>query len=80
MNKCFLIEKITTKINFKFILNNKKYYSIAIFKIKIEKEKIEIKAYNEKADYCLKNLKEKNKIILIGYLNKNNVVIEEIKK
>ena len=35
MNICFFIGKIISNINFKFIVNNKKYNSIVIFQIEL---------------------------------------------
>ena len=47
MNICFLKGKIISDIEFKFIINNKKYYSISIFKIKLDnKSIIAVKGYN----------------------------------
>ena len=52
MNLCFLIGKIISEINFKFVLNSKNI-SIAYFKIELNNKSIvEVKAYNELADYC----------------------------
>ena len=54
MNICFLIGKIVSEIDFKFIVNNKKYYSISILQIELNnKSIITVKGYNEIADFLL---------------------------
>ena len=82
MNICFLIGKIISNIDFKFILNSKKYYSISIFQIELNnKSIITVKGYNKIADICYSRLRENNIILIQGYLNsKVEVNIEEIKK
>lgn len=53
MNKCFFIGKIISNIDFKFIVNSKKYFSITTFKVKLENQSIiTVKGYNEIADFC----------------------------
>ncbi len=81
MNKCFIIGKIITEIEFKLALS-KKIYSASNFKVKTKKDNQEIiiEAYNKQADYCFKNLKCKNVIILEGYLKSNYVVAEKLQK
>lgn len=56
MNICFLKGKIISDIEFQFIINNKKYYSFSIFKIKLDNKSITVKGYNETADWCYRNL------------------------
>ena len=69
MNICFLIGKIISKIDFKFIINSKNI-SIAIFKIELEnKSQITVKAYNDLADYCYSKLKKGNMILIEGTLD-----------
>ena len=82
MNICFLIGKIISNIDFKFILNSKKYYSISIFQIELNnKSIITVKGYNKIADICYSRLRENNIILIQGYLDsKVEVKIEEIKK
>ena len=78
MNLCFLIGKIISEINFKFVLNSKNI-SIAYFKIELNNKSIvEVKAYNELADYCYSKFKKNNIIAIQGYLsNDTEIVIEE---
>ena len=82
MNICFLIGKIISDIEFKFIVDNKSYYAIAIFQIELNnKSIITVKGYNKIADICYSRLRENNIILIQGYLdNKVEVKIEEIKK
>ena len=78
MNLCFLIGKIISEINFKFVLNSKNI-SIVYFKIELNNKSIvEVKAYNELADYCYSKLKKNYIIAIQGYLsNDTEIVIEE---
>ena len=82
MNICSLIGKITSDIDFKFIVNNKKYYSIAIFQIELNnKSIITVKGYNDIADFCYRKLNKYNNILIKGNINnKFEVNIEEINK
>ena len=58
MNICFLMGKIISEIEFKFIIQGKKT-SIATFQIELEnKSRIKVKGYNEIADYCYQKLKK----------------------
>lgn len=69
MNECFLIGKIISNIEYKFIYKNSKANkntAIAYFDIELSNKSIvKVKAFNEIADYCYKNLENKNN-------NKNN--------
>ena len=70
MNICFLVGKIISDINYKFILNDKKNTAIAIFKLKVNENCIlTVKGYNNLADLCYRNLSINNYIILQGELN-----------
>ena len=40
MNICLIIGKIIRDIEFKFIINNKKYYSISILKVELDNKSI----------------------------------------
>ena len=64
MNIGFLIGKIISDIDFKFIVNSKKYYSISTFQIELNnKSVITVKGYNEIADFCYRRLLKN------GYIN-----------
>ena len=78
MNKVFLIGKIITEIEFKFIINSKNI-SIARFKIKtLNKQIIPIKAHNEIADYVYRRFNKNDWINIEGKLEKDSVVIANV--
>ena len=80
MNLCFIIGKIVSEIEFKFIVNNKKYMSIAYFDIKLKnKSIIKVKAYNELADYCYSKLQKYDICAIQGYINSEmKIEVEKI--
>ena len=82
MNTCFFIGRIISDIEFKFIVDNKSYYAIAIFQIKLNnKSVITVKGYNKIADLCYSKLHIKDIILLQGYLNsKFEINIDKIEK
>ena len=76
MNICIVYGKIVSKIEFEFIINVKKYYSIVIFQIELNNKSIvTVKGYNEIADYCYKNLSKGNYCVIQGKIN-----VKEINK
>ena len=80
MNECFILGKIISEIDFNFVINDKNI-AISQFKIKlINNSKVNIKAFNNLADYCYQKL-EKNKFVFIyGFLNSNlEIIAKEIK-
>ena len=81
MNICFVIGKIISEIEFKFIINSKNV-SISYFKIELfNKSIINIKAYNELADYCYSKLQKYDVCAIQGYINSEmEIEVEEIKK
>ena len=77
MNICFIIGKIVEDIKFDFMLN-RIHNSIVQFKIKDErKNNIKIVGYDKIADYCYKNLKKNDTVIIEGKIGnlKNSMVI-----
>lgn len=80
MNICFFIGKIINDIDFKFIVNNRKYNSIVIFQIELNnKSIITLKGYNKIADFCYRNLEKNNIIIAVTFLNsKLEGIVEKI--
>ena len=80
MNICFFMGKIVSDIEFKFIINNKKYNSISIFKLKIDENCIlTIKSYNEMADYCYKNLIKSDYIAIYGKIDsKMEIILQSV--
>ena len=76
MNKVFLIGKIITEIEFKFIINSKNIL-IASFKIEtLDKQIIQIKAYNEIADYVYSKINKNDIITIEGKLEIDGVIAE----
>lgn len=80
MNICFFIGKVISNIEYRFIVDNKKYYAIAIFQIELNNKSVmTVKGLNKIADYCYKNLRKKNTIIIEGSLNsKSEGIIEKL--
>ena len=76
MNEVFLIGKIISNIEFKFIINSKNK-AIACFEIKtVDKQIVRIQAYNQLADFVYSKLnKRKTKLTLI-YWDKSKVLFE----
>lgn len=73
MNEVFLIGKIISNIEFKFIINSKNK-AIACFEIKTaDKQIVRIQAYNQLADFAYSKLNTNDKVFINGYIE-NNVV------
>ena len=81
MNLVFILGKIISDIEFKFIINSKNK-SIAIFKIQLlNNSEITLKAYNEQADYCYSKLNKNDIVYIEGYLNyKMQIIVNDIEK
>ena len=79
MNLCILLGKIVSEIEFKFIINSKNK-SIAYFKIELlNKSIVQVKAYDDKADYVYRKLKKGQSIIVEGKIRGNgNIECEKI--
>ncbi len=82
MNEIYIIGTINGKIEFKFVVNNKRYFSKVKFKLKtLDKQILKIVCYNDVADLILKNIKERDKIIIRGRINsKSKIEIKEYNK
>lgn len=76
MNQVYLMGKIITDIEFKFIINSKNI-SVAMFKIKTIKDNqiINIKAYNDKADYFFSKCNKGDIVVIEGMLQDNTVIV-----
>ena len=73
MNEVFLIRKLISDIEFKFI-KKKKNKAIACFEIKTaDKQIVRIQAYNQLADFAYSKLNINDKVFINGYIE-NNVV------
>ena len=76
MNEVFLIRKLISDIEFKFIINSKNK-AIACFEIKTaDKQIVRIQAYNQLADFAYSKLNINDKVFINGYIE-NNVVKEK---
>ncbi|MGN1327497.1 MAG: hypothetical protein ACI4VQ_05445 [Clostridia bacterium] len=79
MNEVFLIGKIITEIEFKFIIYSK---NIAIAKFEIitlsDEQVIHIVAYNEMADFVYRRLNKNDIICINGHIVSNNIIIKKI--
>ena len=65
MNEVFLIGKIISDIEFKFIINSKNK-AIACFEIKTaDKQIVRIQAYNQLADFTYSKLNENDKVLVL---------------
>ena len=71
MNLCFFSGNIITNPIFKFIISKEKSFkqcnhiSICMFELKLANETIiKVKAYDELADFCYRNLRKGNFIVV----------------
>ncbi len=73
MNEVFLIGKIISNIEFKFIINSKNK-AIACFVIKTaDKQIVRVQAYNKLADFAYSKLNTNDKVFINGYIETNIV-------
>ena len=79
MNLCFVMGKIVSDIEFKFIINGKSI-SVVLFDIQLSNDSIiKIKGYNEIADWCYQKLVKGDIVAIQGYFNnKMEIIIENI--
>ena len=78
MNEVFLIGKIISNIEFKFIINSKNK-AIACFEIKtVDKQIVRIQAYNQLADFAYSKLNTNDKVFINGYIEDNVVKVKNI--
>ena len=81
MNEVFLIGKIVTEISFKFIINSKNNKSIVNFEIEsVDKQIINLIAYDEIADYCYSKLNKDKYIFIYGKLNELGIIIKNVRR
>lgn len=75
MNLCFLIGRIISEIEYKFIINSKDS-AIAIFKLQLQNQStVTIKAYNEMADFYYSHFEVNDVICVKGRLNTKGEII-----
>ena len=78
MNEVFLIGKIISDIEFKFIINSKNK-AVACFEIKTaDKQIVRIQAYNQLADFAYSKLNTNDKVFINGYIEDNVVKVKNI--
>lgn len=78
MNFCIVYGKIISEIQFDFIYKSKQI-SISRFNIKLANNSIiQIKAYDDLADFAYSKLKKEDIILIKGKLGKNYITAEEI--
>ena len=79
MNEVFLIGKIISDIEFKFIINSKNK-AIACFEIETnDKLIVRVQAYNKLADFACSKLNTNDKVFVNGYIEDNVVKVKCIK-
>lgn len=75
MNEVFVIGKIISKIEYKFMIH-KKYNAIAKFRVMLENNSIvKVKAYNDMADKVLRKYKIDDYIFINGKINSKMEII-----
>ena len=74
MNEIFLIGKVANKLQYKFIINSKKYFSKVEFEIELDKQKFKVKGYNNIADFCYRKLKKNDKVFINGDLESDMMI------
>ena len=73
MNEVFLIGKIISNIEFKFIINSKNK-AIACFEIETaDKQIVRVQTYNKTADFAYSKLNTNDKVFINGYIETNVV-------
>ena len=71
MNLVYIIGKIVSNINFKFTYKSNKN-AVAVFICKLNNDAlIEVKAFDNNADYSYANLKQGDFVIIEGSINSN---------
>lgn len=77
MNEVFIIAKVISNVEFNFILNSKNI-SLSQFEVITitNKQRINIVAYNELADYVYQNIKQGNTVFINGYISSNKLVVK----
>ena len=78
MNEIFIMGKVVSKKEYKFIVNSKKYFSKVEFEIELNKQRFQIKGYNNIADYCYRKLKKNDMIFINGKIESGMII--DIKK
>ena len=76
MNICFFSGEIVSDVSFNFIISKDKsfkkcrHFNICYFELSLSnKTTVKVKAYDELADFCYRNLKNRDYVFLYGCLN-----------
>ena len=75
MNEIFIIGRVVSKVEYKFIINSKKYFSKVKFEIELDKQKFKVKGYNNIADFCYGKLNKNDGVFINGRIE-NDMVIQ----
>lgn len=79
MNEVFLIGKVISNVDFKFMIESR-HFSISIFTIKtLDGQEIEIKCYDKLADFAYIKLKIEKYTFIYGKLKSNFIIAERLK-
>ena len=74
MNEIFIIGKVIRKVEYKFIINSKKYFAKVEFEIELNKQRFQIKGYNNIADFCYRKLNKNDMIFINGKIETNMII------
>src|SRR5574344_2101253 len=78
MNYCYVIARIISDIDYKFMIEKKKYAKGEMQIELTKKSIIKAVAYNLTADYVLRNLKQAMEIPIQGKVHNNEIEIKSI--
>lgn len=80
MNEIFIIGKVVSKIEYKFIINSKKFFAKVNFEVELDSQKFKIEGYNNIADFCYRRLKKDDKVFINGRIENAMIIyIKNIK-
>ena len=74
MNEIFIMGKVVSKKEYKFIVNSKKYFSKVEFEIELNKQRFQIKGYNNIADFCYRKLNKNDMIFINGKIESGMII------
>lgn len=81
MNICFILGRIISDVEFKFIYGNNKNVSIVIFDLVLQNQSIiKIEGYNEIADFVYRNINKNDIVLIKGSIIENVIQICNIEK
>lgn len=74
MNEIFIIGKVVNKVEYKFVVNSKKYFSKVEFEIELNKQVFKVKGYNNIADFCYRKLKKNDSVFINGGIESDMMI------